>query len=145
MIVIYTDGSYQHNVIGWAFVGCETTETGLKIVKQANGIVTDPAVVSSNQIAGELKAVMAGVAWAVNRRETEIEVRFDYVGCREWALRRWGAKKPVARRYQNWILSAINRFGLTMKWTHVKGHSGSTLNDLADSLAKAATEGHYVS
>ncbi|GAG12735.1 unnamed protein product, partial [marine sediment metagenome] len=39
MRVIYTDGSYNLNKVGWAFVGCEPTKDGLTIVKQANGIV----------------------------------------------------------------------------------------------------------
>ena len=145
MIVIYTDGSYYLGHIGWGFVGCETTASGLKVIKQANGRVTDSSVLSSRQIAGELKAVMSGVAWAVNKHETEMEIRFDYVGCREWALNHWGAKKPVAKRYKNWIHSAIERFDLKIRWTHVKGHSDNTLNDLADSLAKLGAEGRFVS
>jgi ribonuclease HI len=145
MLIIYTDGSYKNGKIGWAFVGCIPTEAGgLKIIKQANGIVTDPKVQKSNQIAGELKAVMCGLAWAINKKEQDIEVRFDYVGCREWALNHWGAKKPVAKRYKSWTQGVISKFKLRIKWTHVEGHSNEPLNDMADALAKAATEGHYV-
>lgn len=95
----------------------------------------------------ELAAAYSGIAAAKKLGATAIEAISDseYLtrGMTEWLpvwqRNNWRTSKrqPVANR-QAWEALLTLCDGLTVKWTHVDGHSGHTENERCDLLARGA-------
>lgn len=134
MIQIYTDGSFKNNTIAWAFVVVDRDE----VIHTANGIIKTPKpdLLKTRNIAGEMKAVMRAVAWAIQQGHKRIHLYHDYTGLAEWVLGNWRAKNYYTQQYVKWM----KRANIKIHFNHVRGHSGDTYNELADTLAKEALD-----
>jgi ribonuclease HI len=87
----------------------------------------------------EFAAVVEALHIVDNCDCKEIEIYYDYIGSVNWLTGKWRAKKPyirsicsVGKRY----LMQIEGSKKTIKWQHIKSHSGHRENDIADQLAR---------
>ncbi len=131
--VAYTDGSYN----------ADTGEFSYGAVIFAHGRETrisekffDPNMSSMRNVAGEIKGAEAVMRFCLNNNVAELDLYYDYEGVEKWCTGAWKANKSGTIAYRNFYESIRNR--LSVSFNKVKGHSGDTYNDLADSLAKEA-------
>ena len=88
------------------------------------------------QVNGEIAAAKIAIEEAVKAGAAGLEIRYDYEGVEKWATGRWKRNKTYTREYAEYVRKAGEK--LTVTFSHVKGHSGSKWNDMADTLAKKA-------
>jgi len=61
----------------------------------------------------------------------------DYIGVMSWLEGRWKCNKPYIKILVDYCMKRMKELGGVFKFSHVKGHSGNTLNDRADLLASS--------
>lgn len=130
-VKLYTDGSWSSNnkgVSGWSYIAV----VGDKVMHYDNG----QAPGTSQQIGGELKAVMAGLLWCYKNGIKEVDIYYDYTGIKHWALGEWKAKKDLPKKYQGFVSPLLTV--MDIQFVKVAAHTGDELNELADQLAKKA-------
>lgn len=129
---IYVDGSYsdQLNQYGWSFV---VVENG-SIVYQKFGTGSNKKYLPSQQVGGEVVAVLQALGYAIKKGYKEVCICYDYVGIEKWATGEWQSKKAIARAYVYYLQDKFDNIEVSFK--KVKAHSGNQYNNLADSLAK---------
>ena len=135
-LVAYTDGSYNK----------ATGNYGAGVVMFAKGTNTLPVFYKREgrapegengwQVNGEIAAAKIAIEEAVKAGAAGLEIRYDYEGVEKWATGRWKRNKTYTREYAEYVRKAGEK--LTVTFSHVKGHSGSKWNDMADTLAKKA-------
>ena len=79
---------------------------------------------------------MAAVQKAIELGVESIDVYFDYMGIRAWALGEWKRNKKGTIAYYDYMQSVKDE--ITVNFVKVKGHSGVEGNEEADRLAKKA-------
>ena len=133
-IVFYTDGSYNkaNDKIGSSFVALDSNG---KIIREQKYNIPPKGLSRYRNVAGEIYAVTFAIEYAIKNDYTEIVINCDYIGCKKWADGEWKAKNNLTRNYQWYVKN--RRLNRTIEFKIVKGHSGNTLNDRADLLAKS--------
>ncbi|KIL13761.1 ribonuclease H1 domain-containing protein [Bacillus safensis] len=96
----------------------------------------NPDIIEQRNVAGEIKAMLSVMDFAINNNVKSIEVFYDYAGIEKWANKEWKAKNEFTQEYVRVIDK--NKDILEIKFTKVKSHSGDTYNDQVDELAKEA-------
>lgn len=99
----------------------------------------NPAI---RNIGGEIEAAEYAVRYAIEHGYKHIRIFHDYIGVGSWADGQWKAAKPDTIAYTDFIKRA--REHIAISFTHIRGHSGHTYNELADSYAKAGAEADTV-
>lgn len=137
-IKIFTDGSFdqEKNCYGWGFIVTEE-ET---VIGQQMGSGDKVEYLSGRQVAGETIAVLRAVDYALAKGYTEIEINYDYAGIEMWALGDWKAKSPIAIDYVKELNQKAEK--IDVYFNKIKAHKGNEFNELADKLAKTATDNH---
>ena len=79
---------------------------------------------------------MAAVQKAIELGIESIDVYFDYMGIRAWALGEWKRNTKGTIAYYDYMQSVKDK--ITVNFVKVKGHSGVEGNEEADRLAKKA-------
>lgn len=129
--VAYVDGSHHPTKgIGWGLVVLRQGE----VVHESSGIVDHPDAESMHQVAGEMRAAMEAVQWAKAEGHDAITLAYDYKGVEAWVTGAYTARKPLTKRYRDWMRAS----GVSLSWLKVAAHSGDRWNDAADSLARSA-------
>ena len=144
MIRIYTDGACSENPGpgGWASIW--VSDNDIKVNSGCNPKTTN------NQM--ELTAVVVSLRRiSSSNKSQEYEVYSDsaYVinsinnnWIERWRLNNWKTSKGNdVKNVELWmeclkLLSQIKRMGIKITFIKVKGHSGDTLNEYADEIAK---------
>lgn len=145
---IYTDGSWdkEKDVGGWAFVVVDNK--GLKLKKGSKKGTTN------NQM--ELIAVLNALEYAVRKQLREVEILTDsmYVlnGIEKyvetWEANNWMGLSGEKIKYKSqwkrilFTLDKIKKNNFSVKFSKIKGHSGNSLNELADILAREAIKAY---
>lgn len=136
---------------GWGLV--KQLKDGGRLVKQLADAdhsiaALDEMITTNNRM--ELMAAIKAVE-GVKEKETPALILTDskYVlgGMTEW-LPKWIAKgwkgsEGAVKNQDLWQRLDAARAGKTIHWVKVKGHSGHSLNEMADSLADGAARGKY--
>jgi ribonuclease HI len=140
-VKIFTDGSYQakfKNFVGYAtiFVKEETDEA--YTIDAIYGAIYSKSYAKLRNVAGEVIAARIAINHCLESNIDDLEIFHDYTGVGMWADGLWKRNLPFTQDYYNFIQDARQKLKIVFR--HVAGHSGSTLNDLADELAK---EGIY--
>lgn len=125
------DGTFRNNNYGGAFIyhisDKEIYREGFK------GDNKDMA--SGQNHTGELSAAMRAVKYAVTNNIKLFTIRHDYVGVANYINGSWSPKAETSKLYTSWMNNMIKQNGLTIKFEHVKGHSGDYFNEQCDKLA----------
>src|ERR1700754_3142482 len=125
---MYVDGSYLNSATGYGVV---ILKDGAVVAEQC-GPVPSTEVNGTRQVAGELRAVEAGLVWCQQNSISEIEIFYDYYGVEKWATGAWKANQPLTQAYGR----LVRQSGVRIKWRKVAAHTGDRWNDRADALAK---------
>ena len=130
----YVDGSFDKNknIYGSGVVIIKNNE----VIEKISFSGSDEKYIESYQVAGEVKAALRAMEWAVNHNISSIAIYYDYEGIRSWALGEWKTNKSVSRDYKVKYDSLSSQ--VKVYFNKVKAHSGVKFNELADQLAKRA-------
>lgn len=133
----YVDGSFDKNknIYGSGVVIIKNNE----VIEKISFSGSDGKYIESYQIAGEVKAALWAMEWAVNHNISSIAIYYDYEGIRSWALGEWKTNKAVSKDYK-YKFDVLSR-KIDVYFKKVKAHSGVYFNELADKLAKSAALG----
>ena len=137
-VKVYVDGSYneQRRTYGGGVVILGLPNVDQPLTSKVVG--NTPDLLTHRNISGEVMSVIR--AFTILDQIPgidEVEVFHDYTGIAHWVTGAWQAKKPVSKAYKAAMEPYMKKFKVT--FTHVKGHSGDTYNNMADSLAREAT------
>lgn len=131
---IYVDGSFDQKTQQYGS-GVVVTQQG-QIIHQLKMTGRQPDFIESYQIAGEVKAALLALQWAVDNQCPEITLVYDYKGIEAWARQTWQAKKPISQYYLHHYQAYAEK--VQVHFEKVQAHSGDPFNDRADALAKEA-------
>ena len=142
---IYTDGACSENPGpgGWASVwicddnikvksGCNPKTTNNQM--ELTAVVVSLRRIVSNHCKGDTYEVYSDSAYVVN------SINNNWID--RWRLNGWKTSKgDDVKNVELWIeclklLSQIRQMGIKITFIKVKGHSGDTLNEYADEVAK---------
>jgi ribonuclease H-related protein len=125
---LYVDGSYINSVTGYGVV---ILQDGV-VVAELCGPVASAEVGGTRQVAGELRAVEAGLRWCAQHEVGEVEIFYDYYGVEKWATGAWKANQRLTQTYGQ----TVRQSGIRIRWRKVAAHTGNRWNERADQLAK---------
>lgn len=100
------------------------------------GSGSDSEMASMRNVAGEILGSMAAVEKAIELGVKSVDIYFDYMGIRAWALGEWKRNKKGTIAYYDYMQSVKDK--IAINFVKVKGHSGVEGNEEADRLAKKA-------
>lgn len=134
-ITAYIDGSYDNNIKYYGYAGIifynnEKTDFAFS-GNEAN-------ILNHRNVAGEIKASMYVLNYALEKKVKSIEIFYDYMGIEKWATKEWKAKNDFTRFYVDYIDDVKRK--MNIKFTKVKAHSGNIYNEEVDQLARKALE-----
>ena len=84
-------------------------------------------------VAGEIKAAILAMNYAISKGYKSITIFYDYQGIESWATGEWKAKKECTKAYKEYF-DEISKI-VDVSFIKVKAHSGDKYNNMADRLA----------
>lgn len=133
----FVDGSFNQKTKTYGYGGFLVDQHGRKHILQGSG--NDPEMAAMRNVAGEILGSEMAIRKAMSLKMKRLMIFHDYEGVAKWPLGLWKAKKKGTFEYASFVKDAMRK-GLKISFTHVKGHSGMSLNDEADQLAKLAVK-----
>lgn len=130
MYKFYVDGSFKGGKTGYGFAIICNEE----LVFFGSSEVNDEKFKGSNQIGGEIYAVIKALEKAKELDIREAEIFFDYYGLEKWATGMWKTNIEMTKLYRKFVSESP----VKLTWRKVKSHSGDKWNDFVDSLAQNA-------
>lgn len=129
----YIDGSYDDSLKKYSYaVIMFHNGNKMEYAKSEN----DKNLIELRNVAGELKATMYVMEYALNNKIKSVDLFYDYNGIEMWATGEWKANLPFTKYYSEFskkILKAID-----VRFIKIKSHSGNKYNEEVDVLAKKA-------
>lgn len=141
-IFIFVDGSFNDKtqIAGYGYVIVHNN----KVIFKRAGKTKEFS--DMKNVAGELKSVLSCLNYVKNKITLEpynhikyIHIVYDYTGISNFVNGSFTTKKYGSEKYKNNFIKYKDFYekqGIKIKFIKVKGHSGDTFNDLADTLAK---------
>ncbi|WP_051271857.1 viroplasmin family protein [Shimazuella kribbensis] len=130
-ITAYIDGSYNDKQKYYSFAS---------IIFDGNKKLTFAAaennieILDQRNVAGEIKAAIQVIEYALSQNAKSIEIFYDYAGIEKWATNEWKAKNTFTQNYVKFIQRVSPQIKIV--FSKVKSHSGNKYNDEVDLLAK---------
>ncbi|MBU0278144.1 viroplasmin family protein [Gemella sp. zg-1178] len=129
----FIDGSFD--------VETFTYGSGIVIVDKGNKIVKKLAnknreIAELRNVAGELEAAKFVMNYALENKIKKIAIYFDYMGIAAWAKGDWQANLDYTKYYASFAKKIMQE--VEIDFIKVKAHSGVSLNEEVDKLAKEA-------
>ncbi len=131
--IAYVDGSYNP----------KTTEFSCGMVLFYKGDEVrfckkydDEELAQMRNVSGEIMGAVSAMRHCIDNNIPALDIYYDYEGIAKWALGDWKTNKKGTISYKKFYDKIKDT--LCVNFIKVKGHSGDTYNDLADSLAKQA-------
>lgn len=134
----YVDGSYNETTGKYSY--------GLVIVKDdvinytEAGCAYDDSAKALRQIAGELKASVSALEYAVYNKEKEVVIFHDYEGIYHHAVGTWERREESSKNYYEKMNYLKNTNQINVIFVKVDSHTGDLYNEIADELAKEAAD-----
>lgn len=94
----------------------------------------DEEMAAMRNVAGEIMGARLAMEEALRQGAGSLTIVYDYQGIAAWCTGDWKTNKKGTKAYKAYYDSLRGK--LSVRFKKVKGHSGDTYNDLADSLAK---------
>lgn len=133
-LLAYVDGSFNKHTNRYSY-GVVLLKDGCIVAELCNSD-NDDRYTSSYQIAGECFGCLNAIKWAKQHHYPTITIFYDYLGIEYWATGKWKAQKNISKDY----IYYFNRLTqhVSVQFIKVKAHSGISMNERADQLAKQA-------
>ena len=131
--IAYVDGSFnvKHNEYGWGVVMFLNGEKNF-----FSGSGNDAENAKLRNVAGEIIAARRAIEKAMDCGYKEIHIYYDYYGIEMWATGAWKRKTKQTIDYNAFINSVKDK--ITVHFHKVKAHTGVSINEEVDRLAKSA-------
>ncbi|MFL0375812.1 viroplasmin family protein [Paenibacillus amylolyticus] len=134
-IIAYIDGSYNDKQKYYSYASIIFHKN--QKLKFA-GAENDKEILDQRNVAGEIKAAIQVIEYALDKKAKSIEIFYDYAGIEKWAKNEWKANNPFTQNYVAFIKKVSPQ--IEIFFSKVKSHSGDKYNDEVDLLAKAALQ-----
>jgi ribonuclease H-related protein len=129
--IIYVDGSYDNSIKRYGY-GAIIFNRGVKKIIQGSGDEAD--LIELRNVAGELKAAMSSMKYAISNEINKVYLHYDYSGIENWFTGAWKSNTELTREYANFAEEIKNI--LDVVFIKVKAHSGDKYNEEVDKIAK---------
>lgn len=132
---VYVDGSYNKvkNAYGYGVFIMKGDQT--RILSGMGDCKED-----GRNVEGEVAGARAAIEYIRNKTDIkDVVIYHDYEGIGTWANKSWRANKSYTAAYSAFVDEA-RRDGLSIRFVHVKGHTGDYGNECVDKLAKVACD-----
>ena len=126
---VYTDGSYIHGKVTYAFVILR----GGEAVHEGAGVVP-PSFAKSRQVGGEIMAVLEALSWFEANGVEEASVHYDFENLALWVRGAYRANTEISQA----LVAGVRGSTVKLKWNKVRAHTGVEWNERVDKLAKQA-------
>ena len=133
-LIAFVDGSFDVKRGSYGF-GCVIIDPEQKLTR-LNGKADKAEAATARNVAGELLATMNAVKYAAEHSYKKLTVYHDYEGIEKWYNGKWKAQSFVAVAYLEFVRKY--RSFVSVSFVKVEAHTGNTLNEEADRLAKSA-------
>ncbi len=135
---VYTNKGYEIDVDG-SYFSDKTAYAAIirkdgKVIKELKGLVDTAKVKSSNQITGEMKAVIKAIDFCNQNKIKKIRLYYDYNGLKYWAQGKWKTNFVSTKYYQDFM----SKQTIIIDWIKISSHTGVYWNERVDELAKSA-------
>ena len=96
---IFVDGCYsdKKKVASYGYVAVKDNN----IIHEASGIMDK--YTETRNVAGELKATVEAINWAIKQGYSKVYIHYDYEGIEKWTTGEWKAKNNISRLYVDYI------------------------------------------
>ena len=133
-LIAFVDGSFDVKSGSYGF-GCVIIDPEQKLTR-LNGKADKAEAATARNVAGELLATMTAVKYAAEHSYKKLTVYHDYEGIEKWYNGKWKAQSFVSVAYIEFVRKYRNF--VSVSFVKVDAHTGNTLNEEADRLAKSA-------
>lgn len=132
----YVDGSFNISTGKFGYGLVVVHDNVIEYIE--NGAPEDDSKKALRQIAGELKASVRAVEYAVEKGYKEIVILHDYEGISHHATGYWERRDKSSEEYYNTMNSLMTNHNLKVIFVKVDSHTGDLYNEIADEEAKVA-------
>lgn len=129
----YIDGSYDNNLKKYSYAVI-MFHNGKRM--EYSRSESEEELVKLRNVAGELKAAMYVMEYALNNSIKSVDLFYDYIGIEMWATAKWKANHPFTIQYSSFSKKILDT--VDIKFIKIKSHSGNKYNEEVDFLAKEA-------
>ena len=133
-LIAFVDGSFDVKSGSYGF-GCVIIDPEQKLTR-LNGKADKAEAATARNVAGELLATMTAVKYAAEHSYKKLTVYHDYEGIEKRFNGKCKAQSFVAVAYLEFVRKY--RSFVSVSFVKVEAHTGNTLNEEADRLAKSA-------
>lgn len=130
-IVAYVDGSFSLELSSYSYGVVIFTKEGKETL---SGKSNNLGFLEMRNVAGELRAAMEAMKYALSNGKRILYLHYDYKGIEEWAKGKWKTNKMGTQAYKEYYDSIKDV--LDVVFIKVLAHSGVKYNEEADELAK---------
>ena len=143
--IIYVDGSYKDDQIGYGLV---YTKDGNEIFRDCGRVVLNSSIITDlkidnnggedpRNVAGEIYGAIRAIQLGIANGDKEVVIGYDYKGIECWITKSWTPKSSYSKRYVSYVESLKDK--ISIKFVYTKAHNGHKFNEIADKLAKLGT------
>ncbi|MBQ7015056.1 MAG: ribonuclease H family protein [Clostridia bacterium] len=133
-VIAFVDGSFDVETFRYSF-GCVLLYPD-GTSEELNGVGDNPNASVARNVAGELMGTMTAMKKTAEKGYRKLIVYHDYEGISAWFQRRWKANSWCSSEYVRF--SEAYRRAMDISFVKVAAHTGNTLNEAVDRLAKEA-------
>lgn len=133
-LLAYVDGSFS-NILKKYSAAAVFVKDG-EVVHKASVAYDDKDHLAIRNVAGEIKASMLAINYAIDEGYDEIHIYYDYEGIRSWAMGYWKTNKDATKAYKKFFDEKKDK--VEVHFHKVEAHTGDKYNEMADKLAKEA-------
>lgn len=133
-LLAYVDGSFSNILKKYSAAAVFVIDG--EIIHKESMAYDDKEHLAIRNVAGEIKASMMAINYAIENNYKEIDIFYDYEGIRSWAMGYWKTNKDETKAYKKFFDEKKEK--IFINFHKVEAHTGDKFNEMVDSLAKEA-------